>query len=137
MMPEAMHAMGGPSTFPFAIFGGGFAEALPLDQYPWRPARDTVVGHDVWIGTEALLLPGVRIGHGAVIGARAVVAADVPDYAVVAGNPARVLRHRYDAATAARLVALAWWDWPVERITRAIPLLVKGSVEELEALAAG
>lgn len=135
VMPDAMHAMAGVSTFPFAILGGAFAEALDLGAYPFPEARDTVVGHDVWIGMEALVMPGVRIGHGAVVAARAVVTQDVPDYAVVAGNPARVVRRRYPEEEAARLVALAWWDWPVERIARAIPVLVRGGVAELEAFA--
>lgn len=133
---DANHAMAGPSTYPFGVLGGAFAAALPLADYPWRAAGDTVVGHDVWIGMEALVLPGVRIGHGAVIGARSVVTRDVPDYAVAAGNPARVVRRRYPEAEAARLVALAWWDWPVARIAQAVPLLVKGDVAALEAFAA-
>jgi virginiamycin A acetyltransferase len=128
--------MAGPSTYPFCLFRGAFAEALPLRDYPWRPAGDTLVGHDVWIGMEALVMPGVRIGHGAVIGAGSVVTRDVPDYAVVAGNPARVVRRRYAEDEAARLVALAWWDWPVARIAQAVPLLVKGSVAALEDFAA-
>jgi len=137
MFPDANHAMAGPSTYPFGILGGAFAEALPLTDYLWRPAGETVVGHDVWIGTEALVMPGVRIGHGAVIGARAVVTRDVPDYAVVAGNPARVVRRRFPEEVAARLVALAWWDWPPERIAQAGPLLVNGDVAGLEAFAQG
>lgn len=135
MFPDAMHAMEGPSTYPFGILGGGFLGALPFADYPFKPGRDTVVGHDVWIGMEAMVMPGVRIGHGAVIGARAVVASDVPDYAVVAGNPARVVRRRYTEEEAARLVATGWWDWPVARIARAIPLLVKGGVAALEDFA--
>ena len=135
MMPEAMHASQGVSTFPFAIFGGAFAEALDISRYPFPQPRDTVVGNDVWVGMDALILPGLRIGHGAVIAARSVVARDVPDYAIVAGNPARVVRRRYDEAEATRLVALAWWDWPIERIVRAIPLLVNGGVPALEAFA--
>jgi virginiamycin A acetyltransferase len=94
-----------------------------------------VVGHDVWIGAEALVMPGVRIGHGAVVGARAVVTRDVPDYAVVAGNPARIVRRRYAEDVAARLVAIGWWHWPAERIARAVPLLVAGDVAALEAFA--
>ncbi len=137
VMPDAMHAMSGPSTFPFAILGGAFAGALDLASYPFPSPRDTVVGHDVWIGMEALVMPGVRIGHGAVVGARSVVASDVPDYAVVAGNPARVVRRRYTEEEAARLVALGWWDWPLERIAGALPLLVKGRLAELEAFAGG
>jgi virginiamycin A acetyltransferase len=131
LMPGANHAMAGPSTFPFAILGGSFAEALPLAEYPWRGGGPITVGNDVWIGTEALILPGVTIGHGAVIGARAVVAADVPPYAVMAGNPARVVRMRFAAETVARLLAIAWWDWPAERVARAIPALVRGDVAAL------
>ena len=136
MFPDANHAVAGPSTYPFGIMGGAFAEALPLTDYLWRPAGETVVGHDVWIGMDALVMPGVRIGHGAVIGARAVVTRDVPDYAVVAGNPARVVKRRYAEEDAARLVALAWWDWPVADIARAVPLLVNGTVAALEDFAA-
>lgn len=136
MLPDANHAMAGPSTYPFGIIGGAFAEAFPLAEYPWPVKGDTVVGNDVWIGMEALVMPGVRIGHGAVIGARSVVTRDVPDYAVVAGNPARVVKRRYPEDEAARLVALAWWDWPAERIARAVPVLVKGDVAALEDFAA-
>ncbi|MBR0683886.1 CatB-related O-acetyltransferase [Roseomonas eburnea] len=134
LMPGANHAMAGPSTFPFGILGGSFAEALPLDEYPWRGGGPITVGHDVWLGTECLVLPGVTIGHGAVVGARAVVAGDVPPYAVVAGNPARVVRMRYDAAAVDRLLRAAWWDWPAERVARAVPALAKGDIAALEAL---
>jgi virginiamycin A acetyltransferase len=82
------------------------------------------------------VLPGVTIGDGAVVGAKAVVASDVAPYAVVVGNPARVVRQRFDAATVGRLQRLAWWDWPAERITRAIPALVENDLDALEALAA-
>lgn len=134
LMPGANHAMAGPSTFPFGILGGSFAEALPLDAYPWRGGGPIVVGHDVWLGTECLVLPGVTIGHGAVVAARAVVTRDVPPYAVVAGNPARVVRMRYDDAAVARLLRIGWWDWPAERVARAVPALVKGGLAALEAL---
>jgi virginiamycin A acetyltransferase len=136
MFPDANHGIAGPSTFPFGVFGGAFAEALPLADYIWRPAGETLVGNDVWIGMDALVMPGVRIGHGAVVGARAVVTRDVPDYAVVAGNPARVVKRRYAEDEAARLVALGWWDWPVADIARAVPLLVNGDVAALEDFAA-
>lgn len=135
LMPAANHAMAGPSTYPFAIMGGSFAQALPLEAYPWRGGGDIVVGHDVWLGTECLVLPGVTIGHGAVVGARAVVTEDVPAYGVVAGNPARLARRRFDAATVERLLRIAWWDWPPERVARAIPALVTGDVAALEAFA--
>lgn len=135
IMPDANHAMAGPSTFPFPIFGHAWADALPLADYPPPTKGDTTIGPDVWIGTEAILMPGVTIGAGAVIAARAVVTADVPPYAVVAGNPARVVRTRCSPADVARLLALAWWDWPLDAITAAITALIRGSVAELEALA--
>lgn len=133
LMPAANHAMAGPSTYPFAIMGGAFADALPLAEYPWRGGGDIVVGHDVWLGTECLVLPGVTIGHGAVVGARAVVTEDVAPYGVVAGNPARLARRRFDAATVERLLEIAWWNWPAERVARAIPALVRGDVAVLDA----
>lgn len=135
LMPDANHAMVGPSTFPFPIFGGAWAEALPLEDYPPPTKGDTTIGPDVWIGTEALIMPGVTIGAGAVVAARSVVTRDVPPYAVVAGNPARIVRLRHSPVDVARLLALAWWDWPAEAITVAIPALIKGRVEALEALA--
>lgn len=137
VMPDANHAMAGPSTFPFGILGGAFAEALPLADYPWRGGGDIVIGHDVWIGYGSTILPGVCIGHGAVIGAGAMVTRDVPDYAIMGGNPAQVLRRRFDDATIAALLALNWWDWPAARVARAVPLLVKGDVAALAAMPDG
>jgi phosphonate metabolism protein (transferase hexapeptide repeat family) len=86
-----------------------------------RRGRPVIVGNDVWIGHGAVVLPGVTIGNGAVVGANAVVTRDVPAYAVVAGAPARVLRARFTPEVAGRLQALAWWDWPLERLHAAIP----------------
>jgi virginiamycin A acetyltransferase len=91
---------------------------------PFLRKGDTVVGHDVWFGYESLVMPGVTIGSGAVIGARAVVTADVAPYTIVAGNPARIVRRRFEDDEIERLLALAWWDWSVERIARNVPLLV-------------
>lgn len=86
-----------------------------------RQAQAATIGHDVWIGHGAVIMPGLRIGNGAVIGANAVVTHDVPPYTIVTGVPARPLRPRFAADIAARIERLAWWDWPVEKIARAVP----------------
>jgi len=135
IMNGANHAMGGLSTFPFPIFGQGWEADLTPSDWTDPPRGDTVIGADTWIGTEATILPGVTVGPGAVIAARAVVGRDVPAYTIVAGNPAQTIRTRFDEHDVARLLRLAWWDWPVERITRARPALCRGDLDALEALA--
>ncbi|MEW1861260.1 CatB-related O-acetyltransferase [Streptomyces sp. NPDC088194] len=135
LMNGANHRMDGPSTFPFPTMGGSWAEQFDLiTDLPGR--GDTVVGNDVWFGHGATVMPGVRIGHGAIIAAGAVVTADVPDYGIAGGNPARLIRTRYDAADIARLLAVAWWDWPVQHITRHVRTIMSGTVAELEEAAA-
>ena len=124
VFPDANHASAGGSTYPFAVLGGAWAEALPLDQYPFPAKGDTVVGSDVWFGYESLVMPGLTIGPGAIVAARAVVTRDVPPYAIVAGNPARVVRMRFEPARVRALLDLAWWDWPVEEIQARVRDLV-------------
>lgn len=134
LMNGANHRMDGPSTFPFPTMGGSWADHFDL--LTGLPNRgDTVVGNDVWFGYGSTVLPGVRIGHGAVIGAGSVVVGDVPDYGIVGGNPAQLIRTRYDDVTVNRLLAVAWWDWPIELITRHIRTIMSGSVDALEAAA--
>ena len=133
IMNGANHRMDGPSTFPFPIMGGAWAEHFDL--ITGLPGRgDTVVGHDVWFGHGVMVMPGVRIGHGAIIASGAVVTDDVPDYGIVGGNPARLIRTRHPEADIARLLALAWWDWPLEHLTRHVRTVMSGSVDELEAV---
>ena len=100
------------------------------DGHP-RPERDIVVGSDVWIGSDALILPGVSVGDGAVIGARAVVARDVRPYAIVVGSPATEVRRRFDDATVERLLAARWWTWADDRVRAHVDLLCSGDVEGL------
>ena len=134
IMNSANHRMDGPSTFPFPTMGGEWATHIDLlSDLPNR--GDTVVGNDVWIGNGVTVLPGVRIGHGAIVGTGAVVTGDVPDYGIVGGNPARLIRNRYDGLDIARLLAVAWWDWPVEHITRHVRAIMAGSIADLEAAA--
>ena len=134
IMNGANHRMDGPSTFPFPALGGTWAEHLDLvTDLPNR--GDTIVGNDVWFGYAATVMPGVRIGHGAIIGSRAVVTRDVPDYGIVGGNPARLIRVRYGDEEVARLLAVAWWDWPAEHIAEHVPTIMSGSITDLEAAA--
>lgn len=90
---------------------------------------DVIIGNDVWIGNQALILSGVRIGDGAVIGARAVVTKDVPPYAIIAGNPARLVRYRFAPDVVERLTRIAWWNWDDERIGALLPLMLSNAVE--------
>ena len=96
-------------------------ESDEAEFFAWRRAQAVVIGHDVWIGHGAIVLPGRAIGTGAVVGAGAVVTKDVPAYAIAVGNPARVLRQRFPNDVAARMQALAWWDWPHEKLRAALP----------------
>jgi virginiamycin A acetyltransferase len=134
LMPGANHADLGPSTYPFGLFGAGWGATM--DVVMSAPSRgDTVIGHDVWLGYSALVLPGVEIGHGAVVAAASVVARDVPPYAIVAGNPARVIRTRYSDEDVARLLRAAWWDWPIDVVTEHARTIMTGTAAELEAIA--
>lgn len=100
----------------------------------WDNRGDIVIGNDVWIGYEAVILAGVTIGDGAVIGARAVVTHDVPPYTIVGGVPAKPIRRRFDEETIARLEALCWWDWEPEKLQQALPALRSGDLEGLCAM---
>ncbi|TGE18890.1 CatB-related O-acetyltransferase [Hymenobacter elongatus] len=134
IMNGGNHETGPLSTFPFAIFGHGWESIVEgvdvREKYPSK--GDTIIGHDVWLGHAATIMPGVRIGNGAIVATQALVTADVPDYAIVGGNPAKVLRHRFDAATVARLNQLAWWHWDAEKITRNLRLLNATDLDALE-----
>ncbi|MGW1738936.1 CatB-related O-acetyltransferase [Nocardia sp. NPDC001965] len=135
IMNGANHRMDGPSTFPFPTMGGAWSRHIDLlTDLPNR--GDTVVGNDVWLGNGVTVLPGVRIGHGAIVAAGSVVTRDVPDYGIVGGNPARLIRSRYDEPDIARLLAVAWWDWPVEHITDHVRAVMSGSIADLETAAA-
>jgi len=131
IMNGANHRMDGPSTFPFPIMGGAWAEHFDL--ITGLPGRgDTVVGNDVWFGYGAMVMPGVRIGHGAIVASGAVVVDDVPDYAIVGGNPAKTIRKRFSDEESVRLLEVAWWDWPPEKVTRNVRAIMAGSVADLE-----
>ena len=131
MMNDANHQMSAVSTFPFYTLKGWEAEAPAPDDMPYK--GDTVIGNDVWIGQNAVILPGVRIGNGAIIGANSVVGSDVASYTIVAGNPARPIRKRFDDELIALLERFKWWDKDIEEINRLIPLLTSSDLEAVRA----
>ena len=131
LFTSANHTMRSLSTYPFPIF----FEEWGLDRADvataWDNKGDIVIGSDVWIGYEAVILSGVTIGDGAIIGARAVVTKDVAPYSIAGGVPAKEIRKRYDPQTIDRLIQLKWWDWPEENIRQALPALMHGTIDEL------
>ncbi len=129
---SANHRHDGISTFPFAVFGGGARQGRP--SLP-DPGPDTLVGHDVWIGQGARILPGAQIGNGVIVGAGAVVSGHVPSYSIVAGNPARTIRRRFDPAEIALLEEICWWNWPIEEILRHEAIICGGDVQALAEVA--
>ncbi|MGW4356681.1 CatB-related O-acetyltransferase [Nocardia sp. NPDC004582] len=135
IMAGANHPTAGVSTFPFTIFGGTWAEET-MDIITSIPSRgDTVVGNDVWFGYNSLIMPGVRIGDGAIIATGAVVTADVPPYTIVGGNPGQVVKQRFSDAEVAMLVRAAWWNWPPELITEHVRDIMGGTPADIERIA--
>jgi len=115
------------STFPFHFQ----ANIFKASKNPYKKSGDTVIGHDVWIGSEAMIMAGVTIGSGAVIASRAVVTKDVEAYAVVGGNPAEVIKYRFSDDEIEKLLKLKWWDWSEERVKENVGLLCGEDVFKL------
>lgn len=131
IMNGANHQMSGFSTYPFNIFGSGWERVTPKpEELPFK--GDTVIGNDVWIGYEAVIMPGVKIGDGAIVAAKSVVVKDVPPYAVVGGNPASLLRQRFPDEIINALLEIAWWNWDIEKITRNLEKIVGADIEALK-----
>jgi len=131
VMNGANHQMNAVSTFPFYTLEGWDMEPPARSDLPLR--GDTVIGNDVWIGQNAVILPGVRIGDGAIIGANSVVASDVQPYMIVVGNPAGVVNKRFDDELIRLLLAFRWWDKSIEEINALIPLLTCSDLEQVKA----
>ena len=135
VMNGANHRMSGVSTYPFPIMGPPWSEHIDL--VTDLPSRgNTVVGNDVWIGGNATIMPGVQIGHGAIVSTGSVVTRDVPDYTVFGGNPGRFIRTRFSEEDVRTLIDLAWWDWPIDVITTHLRVIANGSVANLRDVAA-
>ena len=130
VMNGANHQMNAVSTFPFYTLEGWNMEPPSANDLPLK--GDTVIGNDVWIGQNAVILPGIQVGDGAIIGANSVVGSDVSPYTVVAGNPARMIRKRFDDTLTDLLLRFRWWDKPVEEIDRLIPLLTCSDLEKVK-----
>ena len=126
------HSMQSLSTYTFPIFYEEWGLDAKDIRSAWDNKGDIVIGNDVWIGYEAVILSGVTVGDGAIVGARAVVTKDVPPYTIVAGVPAHPIRKRFDEEVIAKLQALRWWDWDEEKIKRCIPAIQSGDIDTLE-----
>lgn len=130
IMNGANHQMNAVSTFPFYIFEGWDQDAPPLSELPIK--GDTVIGNDVWIGENATILPGVKICDGAIIATNSTVGSDVAPYTIVAGNPAKFVRKRFDDELIELMLKLKWWDKEIHEINQLIPLLSDSNLENVK-----
>ena len=130
IMNGANHQMNAVTTFPFYIFEGWKQKVPPLNKMPLK--GDTIIGNDVWIGQNVTILPGVHIGDGAIIGLNSVVGSDVAPYTIVAGNPAKIIRKRFDNQLIKLLLKLKWWDKSVKEINDLIPILTDNNLTEVK-----
>ena len=131
IMNGANHKLTGFSTYPFEIFGNSWKSVTPEpEEYPFK--GDTVVGNDVWIGYEAVIMPGVKVGDGAIIAAKSVVTKNIQPYTIVGGNPAKIIRQRFADEIVNILLEIAWWNWDVEKITRNLSKIVNADIEALK-----
>ena len=130
MMNDANHQMNAVSTFPFYTLEGWEMEPPVLSDMPFK--GDTVIGNDVWIGQNAVILPGIHIGDGAIIGANSVVGSDVAPYTIVIGNPAKELRKRFDTELIELLLRFKWWDKSIDEINKLIPFLTYSELDKVK-----
>ncbi|MGC1246293.1 MAG: Vat family streptogramin A O-acetyltransferase [Spirulinaceae cyanobacterium] len=130
IMNGANHKISGFSTYPFQIFGNGWEKVTPKDdEFPFK--GDTVIGNDVWIGYESVIMPGVQIGHGAIIAAKSVVVNNVAPYTIVGGNPAKIIKPRFTEEIINKLLEIAWWNWDIKKITANLEKIVAADIDAL------
>ena len=130
----ANHTLKSLSTYTFPLFYEEWELEKSNITTAWDNKGDIVIGNDVWIGYEAVIMAGVHIGDGAIIAARAVVTKDVPPYTIVAGTPAKEIRKRFDAEVIEQLLILKWWDWSTDKIHQCLPYIAEGKLDELLAM---
>lgn len=131
IMNGANHLTNAISTYPFAIFQNGWEKAMEGRSYPTK--GDTIIGNDVWIGYNATIMAGVKIGDGAIIATNSTVTKDVAPYSIVGGNPANEIRKRFSPEQIEKLLKLKWWNWEMEKITRNLTYLTSNNIDALEA----
>lgn len=134
IMGSANHRMSSISTYPFNVFGGAWAENTPshLSQLPFK--GDIVIGNDVWIGRNSVIMPGVHIGDGAIIAAYSVVTKNVAPYTIVGGNPATVIKKRFDEELIALLLELQWWNFSPEELVDFLPTLCNSDLNSVRSV---
>lgn len=132
IMNGGNHLTDSISTYPFSIFGEDWANAMEGKSYPYK--GDTVIGNDVWIGSNATIMPGIKIGDGAIIATNSTVTKDVEPYTIVGGNPAKPIRKRFSEEQIKILLKLKWWDWNIEKITHVTQALCGNNIDKLEKL---
>ena len=130
----ANHTLKSLSTYTFPLFYEEWELEKSNITTVWDNKGDIVIGNDVWIGYEAVIMAGVHIGDGAIIAARAVVTKDVPPYTIVGGTPAKEIRKRFDAEVIQQLLMLKWWDWSTDEIRQCLPYIAEGKLNELLAI---
>lgn len=132
IMGSANHRMSSISTYPFNVFGGTWEENTPphLSQLPFK--GDTVIGNDVWIGRESVIMPGVKIGDGAIVAAYSVVAKDVEPYTIVGGNPSRLIKKRFNEELTTLLLSLQWWNFDPEKLASFLPILCDSDLPAIQ-----
>lgn len=131
MFTSGNHAMKSLSTYPFPLFIDEWEQDWKNLTNAWDNKGDIVIGNDVWIGYDAVIMQGVHIGDGAIIGTRAVVTKDVLPYTIVGGMPAKPIKKRFDEKTIDKLMSIKWWNWPPEKVKENLPIIMSGNIEKL------
>ncbi len=132
IMNGGNHLSNSISAYPFAIFGGDWKDAMENKTYPYK--GDSIIGNDVWLGHKSTIMPGVKIGDGAIIATNSTVVKNVEPYSIVGGNPAKLIRKRFTEEQIEILLQLKWWNWDIEKITRSVKILTGNDVNALREM---